>query len=163
MPAPLDATMFAIIPSQPEVGDTSPKVWPHISVMPWVQLGEYRHDVLAEAQDIVKRHVPLDLKPGGMTTVGGEGHEKPAQRIISEQLRDLHTQLLYCLGSFGIMVSHPEWAGPNYRPHITSPRKMLLARTAVDSVYVINNVQLGRGENGTKVISMKLGKDGYEI
>ena len=162
MPAPLEATMFAIIPSQPEVGDISPKVWPHVSVMPWVQLGEHRHDVLAEAHDIVKRHAPIELRPGGVVTVGGEGHEKQAQTIISKELKKLHIELLYALGSFGIMVSHPEWAGRNYMPHITSSKRELLRPTVIDSIAVIDNVLMRGDVRGTKQISAQLGKYDYE-
>lgn len=139
----------------------SSKVWPHISVMPWVQLGEHRHEVLQEAQEIVEKAAPLDLRPGGMVTVGGEGHEKKAQRIVSERLKELHEKLLYSLGSFGIMVSHPEWAGKNYRPHITSDRRVLLAPTMVDTVYVIDNQVIGDSDRGTKVVTQRLGR-GHE-
>jgi hypothetical protein len=159
MPAPLEATMFAIIPSRPEVGDMSAKVWPHVSVVPWVQLGEYRHEVLAEAQAIVQRRMPLSLKPGGMTVVGGEGHEKPAQRIISEQLGKLHRELLYSLGSFGIMVSHPEWAGNNYKPHITTSARMLRAEAREDTLYVIDNQAVCEGHQGTKIVTARLTAD----
>ena len=163
MPAPLEATMFAIIPSRPEVGDMNAKVWPHISVVPWVQLGEHRHEVLAESQGVVEKALPLDLKPGAMTTVGGEGHEKRAQRIMSERLPKLHRQLLYTLGSFGIMVSHPVWAVKNYSPHMTTNTRMLLSPTTIDSVYVIDNLPFEEGSNrGTKVITQRLGR-GYEV
>lgn len=158
MPAPLEATMFAIIPSQPEIGDMSPKVWPHVSVVPWVQLGEHRHEALAEASATVREAMPIQLRPGNMITVGGEGFEKPAQRIVSEQLRELHIKLLYCLGSFGIMVSHPEWAGRNYHPHITSDRRILQAPASIDSLYVIDNLPLGNDGRGTKVITDRIGK-----
>lgn len=161
MPAPLEATMFAIIPSRPEVGDMSAKVWPHISVVPWVQLGDYRHEVLTEAQQIVEETTPLDLRPGAMEMVGGVGHEKRAQRIVSERLPILHKKLLYSLGSFGIVVSHPEWAGRNYSPHITSEKPALLSRTIVDTVYVVDNLALDGGDRGTKVITERLGRRAY--
>lgn len=163
MPAPLEATMFAIIPSQPEVGDMRPKVWPHLSVVPWVQLGEHRHEVLAEAQEIIRDAAPIDVRPASMMTVGGEGHEKRAQRIVSEQLARLHEKLLYSLGSFGIMVSHPEWAGRNYMPHITADAPVLLSHTSVDTVYVIDNVPLSPGGKGTKVITGRFGRLSDEI
>lgn len=158
MPAPLEATMFAIIPHPPEVGDMSPKVWPHLSVVPWVQLGEHRREALQQAQQIVEKTGPFDLRPGGMVKVGGEGHEKTAQRIVSERLQELHEKLLYSLGSFGIMVSHPEWAGKNYHPHITSDRRVLLAPTTVDAVYVIDNQVIGDDDRGTKVVTQRLGR-----
>lgn len=156
MPAPLEATMFAIIPEHPEVGDMSVKVWPHISVMPWVQLGEWRHDALAEIEDIFQDTAPIALKPGRMMTVGGEGHEKAAQRIVSKELKELHMKLLYCLGSFGIVVSHPEWGGKNYRPHITSDTPRLLAPTAVNTLYVVDNEVFGGADRGTKVIGHRM-------
>lgn len=149
--------MFAIIPSRPEVGDLNPKVWPHISVMPWVQLGDYRQEVLAEARQIVHDRMPVNLRPGRMTTVGGEGHEKRAQRIHSNELPILHEKLLWCLASFGIMVSHPEWAGPNYKPHITTDTPMLLRPTSVDAIYVVDNIKLNPDDDrGTKQVSDRL-------
>lgn len=149
--------MFAIIPGSPEVGDMSAKVWPHLSVVPWVQLGDHRQEVLTEARQIVQEATPLTIKPGGMMNVGGEGFEKRAQRVISPELKALHEKLLFCLGSFGIMVSHPEWAGRNYLPHITADRPLVARTGHVDSIYVIDNIPLGSDGRGTKVISERLG------
>ena len=156
--------MFAIIPSNPAVGDMSSKVWPHISVVPWIQLGESRHEALAEISDIVHATAPVALRPGGMMTVGGEGHEKAAQRIVSEQLTGLHKRLLQCLGGFGIVVSHPEWAGNNYRPHITTERRAPTVQMTVNKMYVIDNLRLkSEDDRGTKVITQSLQIGSYEI
>lgn len=153
MPAPLEATMFAIVPSRPEVGDMNDKVWTHLSVVPWVSLGDFRHEALQEIEGVVKQSMPVHLEPGRMMTVGGEGHEKKAQDITSEELRELHKKLLTTLGGFGVVVSHPEWAWNNYRPHITHPKPMLLRPAEENSLYVIDNLAIGGDARGTKLIS----------
>lgn len=164
MPAPLEATMFAIIPEHPEVGDMSPKVWPHISVIPWVQLGDWHHEVLEEVGEIVHDLAPVVLEPRGMTTIGAKGHEKRAQKIFSPELKELHMRLLYCLGSFGIVVSHPEWAGHKYKPHITSEELALKRWTTVNTIYAIDNTKLDpEDERGTKLIVQSFKGGGHEI
>ena len=136
------------------MGDISAKVPRHISVIPWVQLGDWRHEVFAEVQGIVDDIAPVVLQPGRMMTIGGEGHEKRAQRIHSEQLREMHMRMLYCLGSFGVVVSHPEWAGHRYKPHITAETPQLLGRATVDTVYAIDNTLLKPDDDrGTKLIA----------
>lgn len=156
MPAPLEATMFAIIPERPRVGRQQSKVWPHVSVMPWVKLGEERQQILETAQGIVDESGPIVLEPGDMITVGARGFEKRAQAVHSEELEELHRKLLGALGSFGINVSHPEWAGDSYFPHITIPHPAFEAPFVVDTIDVIDNRQLLVRGLGTKVISQQL-------
>lgn len=163
MPAPLESTMFAIIPGHHEVGDMSPKVWPHVSVVPWVDLGDWRHEVFEEVDKIVHDSLPVVLEPHGMKTVGAKGYEKRAQKLASPELKDLHIKLLYCLGSFGIVVSHPEWAGRNYRPHITSDGLVYRGHTTVDTIYAIDNTRLDpEDDRGTKLIVQSF-KGGREV
>jgi hypothetical protein len=153
MPAPLEATMFAFIPGRPEVGDVSPKVPKHLSVVPWVILGDWRHDIFADVQKDVEAAGPILVRPGGMMVVGGEGHEKKAQRIISPELQELHVKLLFRLATYGVVVSHPEWAGRNYTPHITTEQPILRAATTIDTIHAIDNEQCGDDNRGTKVIT----------
>lgn len=149
MPTPLEATMFAIIPEHPEPGDGRAELWPHIEVVPWVQLGEWRHEVFEEVDKIVRDTAPVVLEPRGMTTVRGER----AQKIFSPELKELHTRLLYCLGSFGIVVAHPELIGPKYKSHIVSDHLMLRRVTAVDTIYAVENTRLTpEDKQGTKLV-----------
>lgn len=149
MKTPIEATMFAIIPEHPEPGDGRAELWPHVEVVPWVKLGEWRHEVFEEVGKIVHDIAPVVLEPRGMTTIRGER----AQKIFSPELKELHTRLLYCLGSFGIVVARPDLIGPKYKPHITSEHLMLRGVATVDTLYAIENTRLTPDDQqGTKLV-----------
>jgi len=146
--------MLAIPTESYLCGKRFDKVPDHISVLPWFDLTDIRGDFMRHAAQICTEQDSFEVYPGEDMIVGGTGFEKPAQQLISPELKQLHGILFQTAVDLGIVFSHPEWLGASYTPHLT--RAHIPGAMAVSHLTVIDNHQVDGRDRGVKTITQKL-------